>query len=114
MSNNNQPVAMAQNVEILSSSVGEVDGKPVIVLCVRLSPDTTPASVNLIISAEQAMRLQVDLASNFVHSELMGKLAPEYAKVANANKQEFLDALLKIENGEQSAKPTKKGRGKKK
>lgn len=69
---------MVEQVELMSVSVCSVDGKPSLVLTMRLDPNKFESN-NIAISAEQAIRLQKDLEHIFKTSESMKNAAKKHS-----------------------------------
>jgi hypothetical protein len=69
--------AMTSEVELLSTSVGRIDGKVTLILAIRPDPKNTFAYQNFGISKSQAVRLRADLEQLFTTSALLNEPDPE-------------------------------------
>lgn len=70
-------IAMTSEVELLSASVGKIDGKTTLILAIRPDPENTFAFQNFGISKAQARRLKADLDQLFATSALLNEPDPE-------------------------------------
>lgn len=69
--------AMTSEVELLSASVGKIDGKTNLILAIRPNPKETFAFVSFGFSKAQARRLKDDLDQLFATSKLLNEPDPE-------------------------------------
>lgn len=65
--------AMASEVELLSTSVGQIEGKTTLILAFRLDPERTFQFQNLGLSRGQARRLFDDLSQLFQTSAMLNE-----------------------------------------
>lgn len=85
--------------ELVSVSSGKIDGKTVLILSIRISPEKSLQATNIAISGKQARRLLGDLNYLFSVSEILKKV-PEL----DVNEEMLPD----VEETEKPKKPRKK------